>query len=211
MTVVGVVGDVRRLELQTEPLPEVFNDFRQNPRLEMALVVRAAENSLSLSSAVREEVLSLDKEQSIFDIATMERRLADSIAAKKFEMWLLSSFGTVALVLAVIGIYGIVSFDVVQRTHEIGVRMALGAEHRDVLRLVIRRGAMLALAGIAIGAAAALVFSRFLSAMLFGVRPNDLTTFVTASIVLGTAAFLASYVPARRATKVDPMVALRYE
>jgi putative ABC transport system permease protein len=211
MTVVGVVGDVRRLGLQTEPAPEVFNDFRQNPRLEMALVVRSAENSISLTSSVRQEVLSLDKEQPVFDIATMERRLAHSIASEKFKMWLLSSFGTVALVLAVIGIYGIVSFQVVQRTHEIGVRMALGAEYRDVLRLVIRRGAMLTLLGITIGTVAALVLTRFLSTMLFGVRPNDMTTFVAASVVLGAAAFLASYVPAHRATRVDPMAALRYE
>jgi predicted permease len=210
-TIVGVVGDVRSLGPQIPPSAEIFTDVEQDPHLEMAMVLRASVDPLTLVPAVRQAVLSLDQEQPTFNVATMDQRLADSIASQQFNMWLLAAFGVVALWLAAIGLYGVISFYIVQRTHEIGIRMALGATRRHVLRLVLGQGAVLVFAGIVIGVAAALALTRFLSSMLFGVRPNDVVTFVAVAIVLAGAACMASYVPARRATKVDPMVALRYE
>ena len=210
-TIVGVVGDVRHLGLPTAPAAEVFGNFAQDPNPRMSVVVRVSVDPLTVTSAVRQAVLSLDQELPIFDVATMEQRLANSIAAQRFNMWLLTTFGMVALTLGVIGIYGIVSFYVVERTHEIGIRMALGAEQSDVLRLVLSRGTGLALAGVSIGLVLALALSRFLSSMLFGVRPNDAPTFLAVSVVLAGAACVASYIPARCAANIDPMVALRYE
>lgn len=211
LTIAGVVADVHHMGLQTPPDPEVYVPFEQSPSPQMAIAVRTSVPPLTLASAVRREVMSLDPEQPTFDIATMNQRLADSIAAQRFNMWLLAVFGAVALALAAVGIYGVISFYVAQRTHEIGIRMALGARREDVLGMVIGRGAILVFSGIALGIGLALALTRFLSEMLFGIRPNDLPTFVSACFVLAAAACLACWLPARRAAKVDPMVALRYE
>jgi putative ABC transport system permease protein len=177
----------------------------------MAVVLRCVVSPITLISAVRDVVATLDREQPIFDVETMERRLGDSIAEERADMTLLTGFGLIAMLLAVVGIYGVISFHVSQRTYEIGVRMALGAEKIQILQLVLRAGTILLIPGIAIGLGAAFVLTRFLSSMLFGIGANDLTSFIGAALVLASSAFLACYIPARRAAKVDPMVALRYE
>jgi len=162
-------------------------------------------------AAIRNQVLSVDKDQPVSDIMTMEQRLARSVASRRFVMLLLSTFSILALALAAVGIYGVMAYLVTQRTQEIGVRMALGAQKRDVLKLVVGKGMVLAVMGAAIGLAASLALTRLIRSLLFEVAPTDWLTFVIASMVLLGVALLACYIPARRATKVDPLVALRYE
>ena len=218
-TIVGIVRDIRHLGLRSPASPQVFTSFEQgpsgdafqNPSAQMAVVLRCVVSPITLISAVRDVVATLDREQPIFDVETMERRLGDSIAEERADMTLLTGFGLIAMLLAVVGIYGVISFHVSQRTYEIGVRMALGAEKIQILQLVLRAGTILLIPGIAIGLGAAFVLTRFLSSMLFGIGANDLTSFIGAALVLASSAFLACYIPARRAAKVDPMVALRYE
>ena len=161
--------------------------------------------------ALRRRISEQDSEQPVFDVQTMDRRVSDSVAGRRFSMLLLAVFAGLALVLAAVGIYGVIAYAAAQRTHEIGIRMALGAERADVLRMVVGHGLRLSLIGIGAGLAAALALTRLMSSMLFGVRPTDLVTFAAVSLLLAGVAALASYVPARRATRVDPIVALRYE
>jgi putative ABC transport system permease protein len=164
--------------------------------------------------AIKKAVYGAGTEQPVYDVQTMQEFAAQSMASQRFPMILLGTFAGLALALASVGIYGVISYSVAQRVHEIGIRMALGAQKRDVLRMVIGQSLRLALAGLAIGVAAALILTRLLSSfsdLLYGVRASDPVTFVTVSIVLTGVAVLACYVPARRATKVDPIVALRYE
>ena len=167
--------------------------------------------SASLASAVRKAVGEIDKDQPVSNIRTMETILADSIARQRFSMLLLAIFASVALVLAAVGIYGVMSYSVAQRTHEIGIRMALGAQTSAVLKLALGYGFKLVLAGIAIGFIAALVLTRVMSTLLFGVTATDPTTFALISLLLIGVAAIASYIPARRATRVNPIIALRYE
>jgi putative ABC transport system permease protein len=164
-----------------------------------------------MAPAIRGQVLSVDKDQPVSDIMTMDQRVAKSVAAKRFVMFLLGAFSILALALAAVGIYGVMSYLVTQRTQEIGVRMALGAQRLDVLTLVVKKGMALAMIGTAIGLVASLALTRLMRSLLFEVTPTDWFTFVIASTVLLIAALLASYIPARRATKVDPLTALRYE
>jgi len=175
----------------------------------MNLVVHTASDPTSMVPAIRSQVLSVDKDLPVSEIMTLEQRVARSVAAKRFVMLLLSSFSILALGLAAIGIYGVMAYLVTQRTQEIGVRMALGAQKRDVLKLVVGKGMALAIIGAAIGLAASLALTRLMRNLLFEVTPTDWFTFLTASLVLLLAALLACYLPARRATKVDPLVALR--
>jgi putative ABC transport system permease protein len=214
LSVVGIVRDVRQFELDIDPKPQVYFPYTQVPYAYMAprdLVVRTAVDPLSLAAAVRSEVWAIDKEQPVSNISTMEQILYASVAQQRFNMLLFAIFAVVALVLAAVGIYGVISYSVTQRTHEIGVRMALGASSGDVMRLVVGQGFKLVSVGVAIGLAAAFVLTRFMQSMLFGVGATDPITFAAISAVLVAVAMLASYVPARRATKVDPMIALRYE
>ena len=175
------------------------------------LVVRSAGDPTNLSAAIRSEVLKLDKEQPTTYIKTLNEYFAISVAQQRFSVVLLGIFAAVALVLAAVGIYGVLSYAVTQRTHEIGIRMALGAGQRDVFRLVVGRGMLLSVIGVASGLVAAFALTRLMASLLFGVTATDAVTFASVAGVLLAVALLACYIPARRATKVDPLVSLRYE
>jgi putative ABC transport system permease protein len=209
--VVGVVGDTKQRSLDTPAPPQVYEPYPQHPWSWMSLVVRTSGDPLSLAGAVRQQVAAVDKDQPVADIRSMEEIVSQSVGQQRFSLLLLSVFAGLALVLAAVGIYGVMAYSVTQRTREIGIRMALGAKPGDVLRLIVGKGMVLALAGVAAGLAGALALSRFLASLLFEVRPTDPVTFALVSAVLVAVALAASYLPARRATKVDPLVALRYE
>jgi putative ABC transport system permease protein len=210
MEIVGVVADVRH-ELNLPVTPEYYLPHAQDPWGGMVLVARTSVDPGSLSSALRQQVWAIDKDQPVFDVRTMQEVRSMSVALYSFSSVMLAIFAGVALLLASIGIYGVMAFAVTQRTQEIGIRMALGARALDVLKLVVRNGMKLALLGILIGLAGSWALTRFLEQMLVGVQATDLLTFSVVSIFLLVAAFVACYLPARRATKVDPLVALRYE
>ena len=177
----------------------------------MTILTRTAGNPLHWAAAVRAQVAAIDKGQPAHDIATLDELTAESLVPRRSNVLLLGSFALLGLILASVGIYGVVSYSVSRRTHEIGIRIALGAEKGDVLRMVVGQGLKLALIGVVIGIAGALALTRFLSSLLYGVKPTDPLTFVAVSLILIAVALLACYIPARRAAKVDPMVALRYE
>jgi putative ABC transport system permease protein len=177
----------------------------------MTLVARVTGDPTNLTAAIRSAVLQIDKEQPIANIRTLDQILSTSIAQQRFSMLLLGVFAAVAMLLAAVGIYGVLSYSVTQRTHEVGIRMALGAGRREVLRLVIGHGMLLTLIGVAAGLVAAFALTRLMSTLLFNVSPTDPATFGLIALSLVTVALLACWIPARRATKVDPMVALRNE
>jgi putative ABC transport system permease protein len=210
-TIVGIVGDVRHYDLDKQPNAELYFPYQQQPKPSMSLVVRTASDPLKIIAAVRNEVQAIDREQPVYNVVTMESRLTESIASRRLSVMLLGIFAVLALVLASVGIYGVVSYSVTQRTHEIGVRMALGAQARDVLRLVVGQGMLIALIGVAVGLTGAFALTRLMSSLLYGVSATDPLTFVVISLTLSLVALVACYLPARRAMKVDPMVALRYE
>jgi putative ABC transport system permease protein len=209
--VVGIVGNVRHQSLDAEAKPEVYFPYRQSPRNFMTVVVRTSSDPSLLVSALRDQVLAVDRDQPVFDIKTMEQRIAKSVAPSRFIMLLLAVFSALALALSAIGVYGVMAYLVSQRTHEIGIRMALGAQARDVLRMIVRQGMTLAVAGVVLGLIAAFALTRLMSSLLYEVTATDPLTFACVSALLMMVALLACYIPARRATKVDPMVALRYE
>ncbi|HLL74582.1 MAG TPA: ABC transporter permease [Pyrinomonadaceae bacterium] len=213
VTIVGVARDVRQVELAAEPKPQMYVPYAQGwsifaPRY---LLVSTSVEPMSLASAVRGAVWSIDRDQPVSDVRTMEEVLSASLARQRFSTLLLGVFGSVALLLAAVGIYGVMSYSVAQRTHEIGVRMALGAQRGDVLKLAVGQGLKLILVGVGIGLVAAFALTRVMESLLFGISATDPLTFVAIPVVLVFAGLLASFVPARRATKVDPMIALRYE
>jgi putative ABC transport system permease protein len=213
--VVGVVGDIKHSSLKEEAGVEMYTPFQQTPLWFMSLVVRAKSDPASTVAAIRGEVAAMDESVPVYKVKTMDEYLSDSIAEPRLNMTLLALFALVALILAAVGIYGVMSYSVTQRTHEIGIRMALGARPGDVLRMVVRQAMMLALVGVAVGVAGGLVIvkviSSALSTMLFEVSATDAATFIIIPLIMTGVALLACAVPARRATKVDPMVALRYE
>jgi len=220
LTIVGVVGDVKNEGLQVESALATYEPFAQRARLTMNLVVRTTVDPASMAATVEKEVRAAEpdiiifKSDKISNASTMTERMAGSVAPQRFNMLLLTSFAILALVLAAVGIYGVISYAVTQRTREIGVRMALGAQTRDVLRLVIGQGMSLVLIGVALGLVSAFAMTKLISSfsdLLFDVKATDPTTFVTIALLLTGVALLACYLPARRAMKVDPMVALRYE
>jgi putative ABC transport system permease protein len=209
--IVGVVGDVRQHELGEPARPMMYAPYAQDPWPFVDIAVRTATDPAALASPVAGAIQSVDPDEPVYNVRTMEEVVARSVSGRRFNMVLLGIFASLALVLTAIGIFGVVSFAVSQRTHEIGIRMALGARRQDVFKLVVGRGVVLALLGVGLGVAGALGLTRFLAGLLYGVKPSDPLTFVAVALVLLGVAVLASYLPARRAAKVDPMVALRCE
>jgi predicted permease len=209
--IVGIVGDVKVQSLGEAPAPLVYTPLAQAPVPIMFMLIRTVGSPSHLADVVRAQVRQIDPTLPLSNVTTAARQLRRTLAEPQFHTSLLGTFAGLALILAMVGIYGVISYSVSQRTHEIGVRMALGAQRGDVLKLVVGQGIALALIGVAIGIAAALGLTRFLGSMLYGVKPTDPPTFVAASLMLMGVALLACYIPARRATKVDPMTALRYE
>jgi len=210
-TVVGVISGAKQYSHEKEPPIAVYFPFEQYLARSMFLVIRTTSDPLQMSPAVSREIQALDPEMPVFDLNSMDQRLYDSLARRRFAMLLLGLFAVIALILAAIGIYGVMVYSVNQRTHEIGIRMALGAQRGNILKLVIRQALILASVGTAIGLTGAFALTRIMSSLLYGVSATDPFTFVITPLVLGSTALLAAYVPARRAAKVDPMVALRCE
>lgn len=210
LTVVGIVGDIRHRGLDAEPKPEQYIPHTQRPYREMILAVRSAQGGNGLVSMIRREVQAFDPEQPVANIRTLDQVISDSVAPRRLSVVLLGVFAGIALLLAAVGTYGVISYLVLQRTHEIGVRMALGAQRRDVLALVIGHALKLVGIGTVVGLFLALLSTRALSALLYNVGAFDLTTFVVVSFALGAIALLASYIPAIRATRADPMIALSH-
>jgi putative ABC transport system permease protein len=216
ITIVGVVGNVRQYGLDEQPMPEVYVPYIQDPlstNLQRALtiVVRTENDPGAVASSLRGQVTSLDRSLPIYALKPMNEYVYDSLSRRRFNLTLLSVFGVVALLLAAVGIYGVISYSVSQRIQEIGIRLALGAKTRDVLLMVVRQGMVLALAGIVIGMLGAFVLTRLMRVLLFEVSPTDPVTFVATGSLLVLVALLACLIPARRATRVDPLIALRYE
>jgi len=209
--IVGVVGDVRQYGMDKTPEMAAYIAQAQNMSFLFSMVARTSVDPRSLEGAARAAFLAADPTLPVFRVQPLETYVASSLAQRKFTLALLSLFGGLALALAAVGIYGLISYAVTLRTREMGIRMAFGAERSDVLAMVLRQGLALTGAGLAVGFAASLALTRFLSSLLFEVRPTDLATSAAVALLLGAIALLASYLPARRAASVDPMVALRYE
>jgi putative ABC transport system permease protein len=212
--VVGVVGDAVINNVKDAGLDAVYVLHPQatdGASGDMLLAIRTVSDPLMLAAALRDAVRSLDKDQSIADVRTLEQTIDTSLGQPRLNTWLFATFAALALVLALIGIYGVTSYSVAQRIQEIGIRMALGAGRGDVLGLVVTHGIRLTATGVVLGLIGAVAVTRFLKSLLYGVQPIDWATFLIASAVLAATALLASYIPARRAARVDPMVALRYE
>ena len=216
LVIVGVVGNIRGFGLDQAPTPELYYPYLQDPLSEtlsraMTLVIRTETNPGAMSETLRTELLSLDKALPVYALKPMTEYVHDSLARRRFNMVLLSVFAGVALLLAAVGIYGVISYTVAQRTHEIGIRVAMGAHARDILKMVIGQAMLLTLVGIVLGLAAAVGLTRLMESLLFEVSATDPLTFAMIALILSAVALSACFVPARRATKVDPMIALRYE
>ncbi len=211
MSIIAVVGNVRRFGLESQPRPEVFIAHSQNRNRRMTVVLRTTSDPMGFARMVRAEAAAIDEHQPVFNVRTMEQLLADSVSQRRFVMSLLSLVSVVALVLAMIGIYGVVSHAVSRSIRDIGIRLALGAQKRDVLKLVARDGILMVLTGVFVGVPVALGVAGLMSNMLFGIAPADPGTFVGVSTFLVVVALCACYFPARKAMKVDPIVTLRYE
>ncbi|HYX40797.1 MAG TPA: ABC transporter permease, partial [Pyrinomonadaceae bacterium] len=210
--IVGVVADVKHSGLDAAAEPEYYLPYSQATLAFMTLTLRSkTDNPTALVAGARAVVAQLDKDLPVTDIKPMNEWLAASVAPRRFNMLLLGGFALLALCLATVGIYGVMAYAVAQRTHEIGIRLALGAQVSDVLRLVIRQGMTLALAGVGTGLLGALALTRVLSSLLFGVTATDPFIFACVALLLTLVALVACYLPARRATRVDPMIALRHE
>jgi putative ABC transport system permease protein len=213
ITIVGVVGDVKHFGLDLPEEAGLYSPYTQAPPWKrwMTLVARTQSDPAAMTQTIKQQIWKVDAQLPVTKVQTMDEVAAASFAARRFNMSLLALFAVLALVLAAVGIYGVMSYAVTQRTQEIGIRMALGARAVDVLKLIIRNGLTLTLIGVVLGMGGAMALTRLMSTLLFGVTPTDKLTFLAVSGVLIFVALLACYIPARRATKVDPLVALRYE
>lgn len=211
LTIVGVAADIRHQGLDEKICPELYQPYAQAPLNPMSLVVRGHSDPALLQPAIRRAVRAIDPNQPVFGVETMDERLSSSLAQRRQRAWLLSAFAFLSVVVAMVGVYGVMAYSVKRRTHEIGVRIAMGAQRGDVLTMVVGEGLAMALIGIAVGVALSLALTRVLTAFLFGVGPRDMATLAAVCISLVAASCLASYVPARRATRVDPIRALRHE
>jgi putative ABC transport system permease protein len=211
-TVVGVVGDMRRQGLESEPIPQMFEPLAQNPsRLATLLVRTSMDDPLKMVGAVQAAVRRVEKHAPMYGVTTLENRLGAFLAQRRFQTSLLIGFSVIALLMAAIGIYGLIQYSVATRTHEIGIRLALGAQTGDVFRMIIREGLTLSLTGLALGLMGALWLGRVGSSLLFGVTASDPLTFIAVSLLLTAVATAACYFPARRAMKIEPIAALRQE
>jgi putative ABC transport system permease protein len=214
ITIIGVAGDIKHFGLNEPEEPAVYTPYAQSIhpwKRWMYLVVRSNADPAMLTNLVKSQIWTVDNQIPVTRVQTMTEVMSASVASQRFNMLLLGIFAGVALLLAAVGIYGVISYSVTQRTHEIGVRMALGAQASDVLKLIVGQGLLLALIGVAIGIAGAIALTRLMSSLLFGVSATDPWTFAVVALLLTCVALIASYIPARRAMKVDPMIALRYE
>jgi len=209
---VGVVGDMRRQGLELEPIPQMFEPLAQNPSGLATLLVRTSvDDPLKMAGAVQAAVRRVEKYVPLYGVTTLDNRLGAFLAERRFQTSLLIGFALVALLMAAIGIYGLIQYSVATRTHEIGIRMAVGAQAGEVFRMIIGEGLKLSLSGLVVGVAGALWLGRAVSSLLFGVTATDPLTFITVSFLLTAVATAACYFPARRAMKVEPIVALRQE
>jgi putative ABC transport system permease protein len=211
MTIVGVTGDTRLYGLANPARLEIYLPFRQSATSDMNLIVKSGVGEAALSSAIRDAVAAIDKDQPILITTTMNQLVSDSVATRKITLVLLGLFSALALILAAIGIYGVISYSVAQRTHEIGIRTALGAQRGDLMRMILKQGLRTAVVGVGVGLGAAVALAQLIKSMLFGVGAADPLTFVGVALALLCVALAASYIPARRAMRVDPLVALKYE
>ena len=212
LEVIGVVGRVKMESLnQNSDRVQGYFSFAQLPQTAMTIVLKASSDPSQMIGSVRQVVRQIDVDQPIYSVRTMNEIRAESVAGERLNLTLLSIFAGIALVLAIVGIYGVMSYSVTQRTHEIGIRMAIGAQQRDVFKMILGHGMKLALLGIALGLVGAFALTRLMTTMLFGVKPTDATTFASIAVLVAVVALLACYLPGRRATKVEPTVSLRYE
>jgi putative ABC transport system permease protein len=209
--IIGVVGDARDINLETEPGAEIYRPYIQQNDPESALLVRTAVDPLTLGNATVDRIWSVYKGERVLSVMSMKDLISKSVVGPRFHMALLGLFAALALALATVGIYGVVAHSVSARTQEIGIRMALGAQPRDVLSLVVGHGLILALVGVSVGLIGAFALTRFSASLLYGVSATDPATFVTAALTLILSPLVASYIPARRAIEVDPTQALRHE
>jgi putative ABC transport system permease protein len=211
LEIVGVLGDVRNVSVASDVAPEIYIPFAQRPWANINLIVRTYGDPHALVSPVRARVLAIDRDQPVTEIQTMEELLEKGAAQPRFTTFLLGSLSATALLLAVVGVYGVIAYSVAERTQEMGIRIALGARRAGILRLVLRQGLLLAVSGITLGLTASLALTRLLASLLYRVSVTDPFTFVAGSLLFAAVAMLASYLPALRATRVDPMIALRHE
>jgi putative ABC transport system permease protein len=212
MTIVGVVGNIKSDGFDQPDQPHLYFPIFQNPAYAMAIYLRTTDVApLSLTQSVREQVRAVDRDLPVFGERTMAQVATESLGRRKFAMQLVGLFGILALLLSAVGIYGVIAYSVSQRTREIGVRVALGASSSAILRWVLKQGMILTIAGVAVGLLGAFALTRLLRSLLFGIGPADVLTYGVLAVLLIVVALIACYVPARRATKVDPLVALRYE
>jgi putative ABC transport system permease protein len=208
---VGVCGDMRRTGFDAEVRPETFLAHAQDADPSMTLIVRTASDPAAFAGTVKGVIKESDGGLPVYDAQTMDQTLGEMMSHRRFNMLLFAIFAAIALILAAVGIYGVISYSVTQRTHEIGIRIALGAERKDVLKLIVGQGMLLAGLGVAAGLVASFLLTHFMSSLLYEVKATDPVTFALVALALTAVALVACAVPARRATKVDPMVALRYE
>jgi putative ABC transport system permease protein len=211
LSIIGVAGDVRDSSLDSAARPSVYVPYPQFPTASMTLVVRASVDPASIIPAIRKAVWAVDKDQPLTDVKTMDQYVSDSVSPRRANALLLAVFAALALILALLGIYGVMAYSVSQRVQEIGIRIALGAQRSDVIKLIVGNAITFVFAGLVIGVGGALALTRLMSSLLYGVSATDPLTFILVSVLLVSVALLASYIPARRATKVDPMIALRCE